>query len=435
MKNIEKYALLITDTVKEVFVLFLALAILLNYLLNIAKRELKAEVDKDETELEKLDASRNSFFNAISYEDITNYVNVGVIAVIRTFMKNSSRTSMFYFIYMLCMYLFIQQVSKTKVFDKITWSNIYNDFVAKTAFVFLFPFIIFTIFTLIYVTLYLLYKTMWYRIEWSSAYSTPLRWFINFLKGGFGLLFIYAYILLIIVIIIYSIVYASNHIHYIENAHRFSLKDFKKYYRKTEFKDAFDISMELSDYNDISDYNSNTFNKVGKDLETFDTDYEKLWYNARGAGKNFYLSMVNTIYYLVGGLSEPHKLLNKESTTNQQVNGFRVFNVILLALLIVFIIFVSIIGVGKVIMFNIYSTFILDFSKILTLLLCVNVDMKRIFSFLKILVAVFILYNINKLFPFIYFVFAVVVFIIMTFFILKQLNTITIESCDQFNTT
>lgn len=433
MKNIEKYALLITDTVKEVFVLFLALAILLNYLLNIAKRELKAELDNEERELDKQDDSRNSFFNAISFADITNYVNVGVIAVIRTFMKNSSSTSMFYFIYMLCMYLFIQQVSKTKVFDKLTWSNIYNDFVAKTAFVFLFPFIIFTIFTLIYVTLYLLYKTMWYRIEWSAAYSAPLRWIINFLKVIFGLLFIYAYILLIIVIIIYSIVYASNHIHYIENAHRFSLKDFKKNYRKTEFNDAFDIIMEVSDYNDTR----KPFNKAGKHLKRFqlDTYNAKLWYNARGAGKNFYLSMVNTIHYLVGGLSEPHKLLNTESTTNQQVNGFRVFNVILLALLIVFIIFVCIIGVGKVIMFNIYSTFILDFSKILTLLLCVNVDMKRIFSFLKILVAVFILYNINKLFPFIYFVFAVVVFIIMTFFILKQLNTITIESCDQFNTT
>jgi hypothetical protein len=430
MKNIEKYALLITDTVKEVFVVFLALAILLNYLLNIAKRELKSEVDIEETELDKLDASRNSFFNAISFADITNYVNVGVIAVIRTFMKNSSRTSMFYFIYMLCMYLFIQQVSKTKVFDKLTWSNIYNDFVAKTAFVFLFPFIVFTIFTLIYVTLYLLYKTMWYRIEWTAAYSRPLRWIINFLKGSFGLLFIYAYILLIIVIIIYSIIYASNHIHYIENAYRFSLKDFKKNYLKTEFKDAFDISMELSDYT-----TDNPFNTAGKDLKTLEIDYENVWYNARGAGKNFYLSMVNTIHYLVGGLSEPHKLLNTTSTTNQQVNGFRVFNVIILALLIVFIIFVSIVGVRKVIMFNIYSTFILDFSKILTLLFCVDVDMKRIFSFLKILIAIFILYNIHKLFPFIYFVFAVVVFIIMTFFILKQLNTITIESCDQFNTT
>lgn len=434
MKNIEKYALLITDTVKEVFVVFLALAILLNYLLNIAKRELKAELDIEETELDKLDASRNSFFNAISFADITNYVNVGVIAVIRTFMKNSSRTSMFYFIYMLCMYLFIQQVSKTKVFDKLTWSNIYNDFVAKTAFVFLFPFIIFTVFTLIYVTLYLLYKTMWYRIEWTAAYSAPLRWIINVIKGGFGLLFIYAYILLIIVIIIYSIIYASNHIHYIENAHRFSLKNFKKNYRKTEFNDAFDITMQDTDNNDNNPFNISI---AGKDVETtqLDIDYEKVWYNARGAGKNFYLSMVNTIHYLVGGLSEPHKLLNTKSTTNQQVNGFRVFNVIILALLIVFIIFVSIVGVGKVIMFNIYSTFILDFSKILTLLFCVDVDMKRIFSFLKILIAIFILYNIHKLFPFIYFVFAVVVFIIMTFFILKQLNTITIESCDQFNTT
>ena len=274
---------------------------------------------------------------------------------------------------------------------------------------------------------------MWYRIEWTAAYSSFAQFFINVIKVIFGLLFIYAYIVLIIVIIIYSIVYASNHIHYIENAHRFSLKDFKKNYRKTEFNDAFDITMELSDYTNTD----NPFNTAGKDLQTtkLDIDYEKVWYNARGAGKNFYLSMVNTVHYLVGGLSEPHKLLNTKSTTNQQVNGFRVFNVIILALLIVFIIFVSIVGVGKVIMFNIYSTFILDFSKILTLLFCVDVDMKRIFSFLKILIAIFILYNINKLFPFIYFVFAVVVFIIMTFFILKQLNTITIESCDQFNTT
>ena len=76
----------------------------------------------------------------------------------------------------------------------------------------------------------------------------------------------------------------------------------------------------------------------------------------------------------------------------------------------------------------------LDLSKILTLLLCVDVDMKRIFSFLKILIAVFIIYNIRYLFQYVYFVFAVVVFIIMSFFILKELNTITIESCDQFNT-
>jgi len=393
MKNIEKYALLITDTAKEVFVVFLALAILLNYLINIAKKELKTKLDSQEIESDNNVAYRNSVFNAISYEDISNYVNIGVIAVIRTFMKNSSRTSMFYFIYILCMYLFIQQVSKTKVFDEITWDNIYNDFVAKTAFVFLFPFLVFTFSTLIYVTIYLLYKTMWYRIEWTAT-SSPLRWFI---KGGFGLLFIYAYILLIIVIIIYSIIYASNHIHYIENAHRFSLQDFKKKYRKTELN-------------------------------------ENLWHNARGAGKNFYLSMVNTIHYLVGGLSEPHKLLNTTSTTNQEVNGFRVFNVIILALLIVFIIFVSIVGVGKVIMFNIYSTFMLDLSKILTLLLCVDVDMKRIFSFLKILIAVFIIYNIRYLFQYVYFVFAVVVFIIMSFFILKELNTINIETCDQFNT-
>lgn len=401
MKNIEKYALLITDTVKEVFVLFLALAILLNYLLNIAKRELKAEVDKDETELENKDTSNNNFFDALSYADITNYVNIGVIAVIRTFMKNSSRTSMFYFIYIICMYLFIQQVSKTKVFDDITWDNIYNDLLSKTTFVFLFPFIVFTFFTFIYVTLYLLYKTMWYRIEWSAAYSSMGRFFINMLKVIFILLFIYGYILFIIVIIIYSIIYSSNHIHYIENAHRFSLSDFKKNYSRTQYN----------------------------------TDYEKVWYNSKGAGKNFYLSMVNTIHYLVGGLSEPHKLLNTKSTDNTQVNGFRVFNVIILALLVVYIIFVSIVGVGKVIMFNIYSTFILDFSKILTLLLCVNVDMNRIFTLLKILVALFILYNIHILFPFIYFVFAVVVFIIMSFFILKQFNTIKIESCDQFNTT
>jgi hypothetical protein len=431
MKNIEKYALLITDTAKEVFVVFLALAILLNYLINIAKKELKTELDSQETELEKLDASRNSFFNAISYEDITNYVNVGVIAVIRTFMKNSSRTSMFYFIYILCMYLFIQQVSKTKVFDKLTWSNIYNDFVAKTAFVFLFPFLVFTIFTLIYVTIYLLYKTMWYRIEWTAAYSSPLRWFINFLKGGFGLLFIYAYILLIIVIIIYSIVYASNHIHYIENAHRFSLKDFKKNYDQTHLKNGINIDMEKSDYTD-----SNNMITADKDLETLkiDADLETIWNTSRGAGKNFYLSMVNTIHYLVGGLSEPYKLLNTTSTTNQKVNGFRVFNVIILALLAMFIIFISIEGVRKVITFNIYSTFMLDLSKILTLLLCVDVDMKRIFSFLKILIAVFIIYNIRYLFQYVYFVFAVVVFIIMSFFILKELNTITIESCDQFNT-
>ena len=272
---------------------------------------------------------------------------------------------------------------------------------------------------------------MWYRIEWTAAYSRPLRWIINFLKGGFGLLFIYAYILLIIVIIIYSIVYASNHIHYIENAHRFSLKDFKKNYDQTDLKSGINIDMEKSDYTD-----SNNMITADKDLETLkiDADLEIIWNTSRGAGKNFYLSMVNTIHYLVGGLSEPHKLLNTTSTTNQEVNGFRVFNVIILALLFVFIIFVSIVGVGKVITFNIYSTFMLDLSKILTLLLCVDVDMKRIFSFLKILIAVFIIYNIRYLFQYVYFVFAVVVFIIMSFFILKELNTITIESCDQFNT-
>lgn len=426
MKNIEKYALLITDTVKEVFVLFLALAILLNYLINIAKKEYKLEIDQEEQELDKKE-DPNSFFNGMSFSDITRYSNLAVIAVIRTFMKNSSRTSMFYFIYILCMYLFIQQVAQTKVFDEISWSNIYNDFMNKTIFVFLFPFILFTLFTLIYVTVYLLYKSLFHKIEWSSAYYGISRIFINLIKLFFCLLFVYSFILLLIVIIIYSIIYASNHAKYIDDAHRLSLNDFKKKYKRTDYKDAINLDMNVSNYNESDNYTST----ASSDLSTFtiDTDPEKLWYNCRGAGKNFYLTMVNTIHYLVGGLSDPYTLLNK---TNPSVNHFRFFNIILLALLVVYIIFITFVGVNKVIVFNIYSTFLLDFSKILTLLLCVNVDMGRIFSFLKILVAIFILYNIRNLFQYVYFVFGVVVFIIMTFFILKELNTIKIESCEQF---
>jgi hypothetical protein len=393
MKNIEKYALLITDTVKEVFVLFLALAILLNYLIQFSNKDLKANTDAQEIANDQENNKQKHFFIGMTWEDVTHYVNQSIITVMRMFMENSSRTSMFYFFYVSCMYLFIQQAAQIKVIDQISWDNIYNDFMNKTIFVVCFPFLLLTFSTLIYVT----FDTL-VHVLYSTSMSPPGYWnklFMNILKLLLFLLFLYTFIISIIVFIIYSIIQASNQRIYIEDAHRLSLNDFKNKYAKEE-------------------------------------DPETLWYNSRGSDANFYKTMVNTIFVLVGGASESYKKLNQ--TTNISLNPYAIFNLILLALLIFYMLVISIsAGFHKIIMFNLYSTFVLDLSKILTLLMCFNIDMRRIHSLLKIVVAIFILYNIRGLFDYIYFVFGVVVFIIMTFFILVQLNTIKIESCEQFN--
>lgn len=390
MKNIEKYALLITDTVKEVFVLFLALTILLNYLIQLSKKELKDTNDVLAQQLKKREdlANEHRFFTGWEWKSLTDYVNYSIIKVIRMFMKNSSRTSMFYFFYILCMYLFIQ-AAQIKVMDKISWDNIYNDFMNKTIFVVCFPFLVFTFFTLAFVT----GDTM-IKVFFREDVSQLDKWFIYILKFILIGLFVYAFIISIIAFILFCIIQASNQRIYIEDAHRLSLNDFKNKYSKEE-------------------------------------DPETLWYDSRGTKANFYKTMVNTIFVLVGGASESYKKLNQ--TTNVSLNPYAIFNIILFFLFIFYMMVVSIsAGFHKIIMFNLYSTFVLDLSKILTLLVCVNVDMSRIHSLLKIVVAIFILYNIRALFEYIYFVFGIVVFIIMTFFILKDLNTIKIESCDQF---
>lgn len=391
MKNIEKYALLITDTVKEVFVLFLALAILLNYLIQLSKKDMKENTDADELNSEQNVTAEHRFFIGMTWENVTNYVNQSIIKVIRMFMKNSSRTSMFYFIYILCMYLFIQ-AAQIKVMDQISWDNIYNDFMNKTIFVVCFPFLLLTFSTLVYVTGDTLIKVLF-----SESMSLPTnltKLFIYILKIILAGLFLYTFLISVTVFIIFSIIQASNQRVYIEDAHRLSLNDFKNKYAKEE-------------------------------------DPETLWYDSRGTKANFYKTMVNTIFVLVGGASESYKKLNQ--TTNVSLNPYAIFHLILLALFIFYMMVISIsAGFHKIIMFNLYSTFVLDLSKILTLLVCVNVDMRRIHSLLKIVVAIFILYNIRSLFDYIYFVFGVVVFIIMTFFIMVQLNTIKIESCEQF---
>ena len=392
MKNIEKYALLITDTLKEVFVLFLALAILLNYLIELSKKEMKENTDVESSQFDKANTEQHKFFIGMTWKDITNYVNQSIITVMRMFMENSSRTSIFYFFYVSCMYLFIQ-AAQIKVNDKISWDNIYNDFMNKTIFVVCFPFLLLTLFTLIYVTVDTLREVL-FESSPSDSYGVWGKLFIIILKLLLFSLFVYAFIISIIVFVIFSIIQASNQRIYIEDAHRLSLEDFKNKYAKEE-------------------------------------DPETLWYDSRGTKANSYKTMVNTLYVLVGGASESYKKLHQ--TTDIHLSPYAIFNIIVLALLIFYMLVIWIsAGFNKIIMFNLYCTFVLDLSKILTLLVCVNVDMSRIHSLLKILVAIFILYNIRALFEYIYFVFGIIVFIIMTFFILKELNTIKIESCDQF---
>lgn len=357
MKDIEKYSLLIIDTLKEVFVLVLALFILLNHIIELknheprescesrinaekdapaatvapaaeTRKELRTKDGKDSlsddvTEkvidmigglLKYMQKSAGKFDNGITeyYTAIGSCIVPTILDVLSASVSGNS-VSVLYLVYIICLYTFVAQIKKPRKHKTLSFDSIWNDFISKTLFVVLLPVVLMICISVVIITY--MVGVMAYTYEKSNLKKWSV--FVGFVVG-FALL---------IWLFINSV---SNR--------TMTIKDVLK--------------------------------NVGPGWK----------------------------WTLIGLFS------------------------LLLSAVVIWIILLTVAGMYKNIGFILKATFMLQINKILSFLMCESVDMKRIFSAMKILVAIFILYNIQQLFPFIYVVFGVVVFTIMVFIIIKQLH-------------
>lgn len=147
MNDIEKSALIVTNTIKEIIILFLALIITLNYCINFIKNDLyKCEHDKNVLDGDK----------SVQKYGILNYIQEIIHSTINEMMKsmqcyilnkkphelsnneNSDKpmyVSIYYGIFIVVLYLFFNM----KNVNNNSWNDISNDFTYKLIFIFLFP--------------------------------------------------------------------------------------------------------------------------------------------------------------------------------------------------------------------------------------------------------------------------------------------------------
>lgn len=144
MNDIEKSALIVTNTIKEIIILFLALIITLNYCINFIKNDLdKCERDKNGHE-EK--------FGILNYiQDIIHSTINEMMKSMQCYILNKKPdeshieisekpmyVSIYYGIFIVVLYLFFNM----KNVNKNSWNDISNDFTYKLIFIFLFPMLI-----------------------------------------------------------------------------------------------------------------------------------------------------------------------------------------------------------------------------------------------------------------------------------------------------
>jgi len=396
MNDLNKYGILIADIIKEVFILLLALVILLNFSIQLNNNnnifELKQYDNGSDCDITHYDFENYNIFNFFKCN-----VNKGLMDTSQNIniLKN---TNSLYVLYIFSMYFFIALIYTINVNNKLSWKYVYNDFVNKLTYVFIFPFMVITTISFFFMGLYIISQI----IKLSTLYR--IEYIIGII---FLLLFIYGYIIFLIILTVYSIVfvYSRNNIKYIVNANR--------YKNSNKGKQQF-----LETYKNEKYYG--VFNK-GELSELYD--------NCISDGKNSYLNIVNTVYTIIGGLSQHYKLLNNSENKNSIF--YIVFNYIVLFLFSIFMIFMLVGGLYKVIGLYIYNMLAIPYnlSHIFNKLWCADHDMKIMHRLIKFIIGGLIVYNIYHLFSLVYFVFSLIVFIIMLALLFKKYNNIEIEPC------
>ena len=404
MNDLNKYGILIADIVKELFILLLALCILINFSIKIKEKK------NDNKNILYLNLAEDCSGVTGSIKDkflkiLSCHVNNGLIDISQNF-DILDNTNTLYAVFISSMYIFIGLISKINVNHKHSWRNVFNDFINKSTYILLFPFFIITTLTFLYVAYYIIH-TILNKIGIINKTHYIIALLIY-------LIFIYGYVLFFIIFIIYSIIfiYSRDNIQYIVNANRFKNNNKGKNEFINKYKDA--------KYNGI--FNSGVITKG---------ELGNLYDECISEGKNSYFSIVRTIYNIIGGLVEHHKILNNNVETSRLM-PYIILNYFILFLFCVFIFGLTVGGVFKIIGFSIYNTigFLFNYDKIFHKLYCPDIEIKKIYFALKIIIALLIVYNIYKLFSTIYFAFAVVVFIIMIRLLLKNYNLELNYSCN-----
>lgn len=399
MNDLNKYGILIADIVKELFILLLALCILINFSLKVKNANILNLNDIKQCDSVNI-TNADKYFNIL-----TCHVNNGLVDISQN-VSILHNTNTLYAVLILSMYFFIGLISQINVNHKPSWRNVFNDFINKTTYILLFPFFIITTISFLYVGYDVISKI--YKEVGLLKYEYLIAFVIL-------LTFIYGYVLFFIIFILYSIVfiYCRDNIQYIMSANRFKNNNKGKNEFINKYKDA--------KYNGI--FNSGVITKG---------ELGSLYDECIGEGKNSYFNLVKTIYNTIGGLSEHHKILNN-NVEKSKYTTFIIINYIVLFLFGFFILALSSSGLNKVIGFSIYNTFgfVFNMNAIFKKLYCADVDTKKIYLALKILIGIIIVYNIYKLFSIIYFFFAFIVFIIMVVLLLKKLGNIEMDlSCE-----
>ena len=340
------------------------------------------------------------------FKILSCHVNNGLVDISQN-VSILHNTNTLYAVLILSMYFFIGLISQINVNHKPSWRNVFNDFINKTTYILLFPFFMITTISFLYVGYDVISKI------YKDVGLLKYEYFIAFL---ILLTFIYGYVLFFIIFILYSIVFIYNrdNIQYIVSANRFKNNNKGKNEFINKYKDA--------KYNGI--FNSGVITKG---------ELGSLYDECIGEGKNSYFNLVKTIHNIIGGLDEHYKILNNNVEKKKSL-AFNSINYVVLFLFGVFILALSAGGLHKVIHFSIYNTygFIFNIKEIFHKLYCADVDTKKIYMALKILIAFIIVYNIYKLFSIIYFFFALVVFVIMVILLLKKQTNIDIDySCEK----
>lgn len=150
MNDIEKSALIITNTIKEIIILFLALIITLNYCINFIKNDLD-NCEPDEKKSDKKEPDEK--FGILYYiQDIIHSTINEMMKRMQCYILNKKPdessnitnydkpmyVSIYYGIFIVVLYLFFNM----KNVNKNSWNDISNDFTYKLIFIFLFPMLI-----------------------------------------------------------------------------------------------------------------------------------------------------------------------------------------------------------------------------------------------------------------------------------------------------
>lgn len=401
MNDLNKYGILIADVIKELFILLLALCILINFSLKVKENPNILNLDGKVKDCPPIKGDiYDDYFKFLSC-----LVNNGLVDISQN-VHMLQNTNTLYAMIILSMYFFIGLISQINVNHKPSWRNVFNDFINKSTYILLFPFLMITTIPFLYVGYDVIAKI------YNSVQLFKCEYMIAL---GLFLTFIYGYVLFFILFIIYSIVfiYSRDNIQYIVSANRFKNNNKGKNEFINKYKDA--------KYNGI--FNSGVITKG---------ELGSLYDECIGEGKNSYFNLVKTIYSLTGGLAEHHKILNNNVEKKTSVT-FHFINNIILFLFVCFMFALIASGLNKVIGFSIYNTFgfVFNINEIFKKIYCADVDTKKIYVALKILIGFIIVYNIYKLFSMVYFFFALIVFVIMIILLLKKQSNIDMEfSCE-----